>query len=391
MASLATDDYPTLGAHRPRVTFIYLGTANAFASFVIELANASRFLTDIQCAFIVAADRPLNAELTSLGVRVLSVPAIDQHRPLDFFRRYFQARKAVLSFLDTEKPERVITLMPHVWSPVLAPAIKRRCSAYVTIVHDAASHPGDRSGWVTPWLLWDARLADSVVTLSRSVAQVLMRRRVVPSRRVLSLYHPHLKARGRNEIRQLETGRPLRLLFFGRILAYKGLPLLVEAIELLKARGVSVSLGVVGAGDIGSLRSRLAALDAEVINRTLPDAEVAELLTRYDAVTCSHIEASQSGVAALAFGNCMPVVATPVGGLVEQVIPGQTGVLAASVTPRALADAIYQLNATPGFYDQISRCLKEIYPDRSMAKFLAEMFSGTPSVDSRRRCSSTSI
>ena len=41
-------------------------------------------------------------------------------------------------------------------------------------------------------------------------------------------------------------------------------------------------LGVAGAGDIGELRGRLAALDAEVVNRWLDDDEIAPLLARYD-------------------------------------------------------------------------------------------------------------
>ena len=43
---------------------------------------------------------------------------------------------------------------------------------------------------------------------------------------------------------------PLRVLFLGRIMAYKGLPLLIEAVEKLRTEGMPVSLGVAGEGDI---------------------------------------------------------------------------------------------------------------------------------------------
>jgi glycosyltransferase involved in cell wall biosynthesis len=114
-------------------------------------------------------------------------------------------------------------------------------------------------------------------------------------------------------------------------------------------------------------------LGAEVINRWLSDAETDELLARYDAMACSHVEASQSGVAALAFGNCMPVIATPVGGLSEQVIFGRTGVLAAAATPQAFADAVHQLVTIPNLYDQISAQLMQTREQRSMHKFLTEL------------------
>lgn len=86
------------------------------------------------------------------------------------------------------------------------------------------------------------------------------------------------------------------------------------------SNSIPVANGRYGAGNIGDERSRLAALRADVINRWVSDHEVGPLFARYDAVALSHIEASQSGVAATAFGNRMPVVAVPAGGLVEQVV-----------------------------------------------------------------------
>ena len=48
-------------------------------------------------------------------------------------------------------------------------------------------------------------------------------------------------------------------------------------------------------------------------------------LSQYDCMVLSNIEASQSGVVALAHGFGMPVVATPVGGLTEQIKDRHSG------------------------------------------------------------------
>jgi glycosyltransferase involved in cell wall biosynthesis len=69
----------------------------------------------------------------------------------------------------------------------------------------------------------------------------------------------------------------------------------------------------------------------------------------------------------------MPVVATPIGGLADQVVSGRTGVLAAEVTPQAFANAVRQLVEKPGLYDQISLHLAETHHNRSMEKFLGEL------------------
>jgi glycosyltransferase involved in cell wall biosynthesis len=138
-----------------------------------------------------------------------------------------------------------------------------------------------------------------------------------------------------------------------------------------------VELGVAGLGNIGPERRRLTALGAEVINRRIEDDEIGPLLARYDAMALSHIEASQSGVAAAAFGNCMPVVAMPVGGIAAQVVDGRTGLMAHRVSARSFADAIHRLAVDPALYERISRNLRETAQDRSMARFVDEVVAET--------------
>jgi len=356
-----------------RIAFLYLGTGSAFGGFALGLARSLRHLDGIDATFIVASSRPLSSELSELGVKTLGVPAVEGLKPLAFVGNFIRARRLILNFLETHKPDLVVTLMPHVWSPVLAPEIKRRTRAYATIIHDATPHPGDPTGCLTRWLVCDGAFAHRVVVLSRAVEEALSSRQGIRPERMVRLFHPDLGPSGGGTTRSFKSGSALRVLFLGRIMPYKGLPLLVEAVELLRASGVDIALGVAGAGDISELRERLQKLGAKVINRWISDAEISELLAQYDVMACSHVEASQSGVAALAFGHGMPVVATPIGGLVEQVSQGQAGVLAADVTPGAFAEALRQLIATPGLYDRISLHLTSTHQDRSMERFASDL------------------
>lgn len=70
-----------------------------------------------------------------------------------------------------------------------------------------------------------------------------------------------------------------------------------------------------------------------------------------DAVVLPYNVSSQSGVAAASFGSGRPVVATPVGGLMEQVIPG-TGVIAKDMSAEAFADALTVLIGDPMLFDR---------------------------------------
>ena len=88
-------------------------------------------------------------------------------------------------------------------------------------------------------------------------------------------------------------------------------------------------------GASGPSAARLEAIGAEVVNCWLDASEIGPVLARYHAVVLSHTDASQSGVAAAAIGAGVPVVAMPVGGLIEQVVDGVTGLVALRADARA--------------------------------------------------------
>jgi glycosyltransferase involved in cell wall biosynthesis len=284
---------------------------------------------------------------------------------------YFRARRELSDVIDRIRPAAVINLMPHVWSPLLARTVKRKGCRFISVIHDAVPHPGDNTAYLTRWLLRDVHAADRIVTLSDAVSSALLEQERATPDRITTLFHPDLRFASSGAVRTRSEGDPLRVLFFGRIMAYKGLEVYAEAIAKLRASGLAVEPGVAGSGRIpAETRELLHRLGAEVENSWIPNERITSILDRYDSVVCAHLEASQSGVAATAFGHAMPVVALPTGGIVEQVKNNETGILASCVTPSALADAIAQLAGTPGLYDSISRNLASTAPRRSMSHFL---------------------
>jgi len=72
------------------------------------------------------------------------------------------------------------------------------------------------------------------------------------------------------------------------------------------------------------------------------DKKLVQLMDEHDLLLCSHQRATQSGMAAFAFGRQKPVVATPVGGLNEQIHP-KTGVVAEKPTSDSLLNAIFKI------------------------------------------------
>jgi glycosyltransferase involved in cell wall biosynthesis len=274
--------------------------------------------------------------------------------------------------LIEDKTRAVIDLMPHVWSPVIAPVVKSVGAAYIPVMHDADPHPGDLTSLAKGWLDRSMKHADLVVTLSGAVAGRLEALGRIPRHKIVTLFHPDLNYADPVERVAPHSGKPARLLFMGRIMDYKGLPLFLDAVEILKGNGVPVEIGVFGEGNLGSCASRLRALGAEVINRWLSETEISEILSRFDVMVLSHVEASQSGVAAAALGSGMPVVATPVGGLIEQVLDGRTGVLALRADALALSEALEDLLLNPVLYNSICAHIAATRESRSMGRFSRE-------------------
>ncbi len=366
---------PDAAARPPVLLFMYLGRFGALGRFTLELAEAAAATAEIDAHFLASVNNGLVKEMARSGISVRTLDTFARPTPLALIAGYRRARSQFLAQLDAVQPAAVVNLMAHVWSPLLTRVAQARGVRVLTIVHDAVPHPGDPTARINRWLLREARHADRVVTLSRSVARSLVEQGFGTERGIDVLFHPDLRFAAPGAARTWVGDRPLRVLFLGRIMAYKGLDLLVEAVEVLRSQGRAVELGVAGSGDIcARTRGALYRIGAEVINRWIDDEEITPLLSRYDAVACAHVEASQSGVAATAFAHAMPVIAMPTGGIVEQVIDGETGVLATQVSREALGAAIARLADSPELYNAISAKLAASASTRSMGTFLRSIF-----------------
>jgi glycosyltransferase involved in cell wall biosynthesis len=140
---------------------------------------------------------------------------------------------------------------------------------------------------------------------------------------------------------------PVRCLFFGMVREYKGLDVALDALGLLRARGIDIELTVAGEfwGDTVEAwqqRADTAGLHDVVQLREgyVADADVDGLFAAHHLVLAPYRTATQSAVVPVAAAAGRPTVATRVGGLAEQVRDGENGTLAAEVTAEAFAEAI---------------------------------------------------
>ncbi len=252
------------------------------------------------------------------------------------------------------------------WLAALPHLIGRR--ALVTTIHDAALHPGDTDSLalLRPFERHLQRRSARVVVHGKSIKRELMAGHGVPRARIGIVPHVALNrypevARRAGLSRAADDGQK-RVLFFGRIMTYKGLPFLLDALERLRPDGLRVRLVVAGAGPaLDELRPRLAAAgDVELHAGFVPDAEVAQLFLDADLVALPYVEASQSGIIAMAAAFGRPVVTSDVGELGEIVRATGMGLVVPPADPAALAAAIRRCLVEPGLAERLAAASRQV-------------------------------
>ena len=175
---------------------------------------------------------------------------------------------------------------------------------------------------------------DGFVVMSDSVLKDLLS--LVPNAKYLRLNHPVYSQFGEKlekeiALNQLGLNQEFKyILFFGIIRDYKGLDLLLEAIDDL-----SDDFHLIVAGEVyGSFDKYQEIIDDQglkdkvhLFNRYIPDEEVKLYFSVADVCVLPYKSATQSGITAISDHFDLPVIATDVGGLKENVLHEVTGLI----------------------------------------------------------------
>jgi len=193
--------------------------------------------------------------------------------------------------------------------------------------------------WCWPWSRWSLRRSQRIIAVSQHVAKVA-RDRAPWMRHRLQVIHNGVDVPGVLGLPINRSPERFRFVLVGRLESRKGIDLALHALALVP----DVALDIVGEGNqrapLESLTARLGLRDRVKFHGYLQDpspvvraADSALSSSRQEGLSLALLEA-------MALGK--PAVAVPVGGMVEFVIPGQTGWLADSTKTSALAAVMRQ-------------------------------------------------
>lgn len=311
---------------------------------------------------------------------VESISVLDTANPLT----YGKTAKVIAEY----GPDLLIT---RYWMSYFAPSLGSVTSKVASILKKKGKSgfkavaiadniiPHEKHFFDIPLARFFVRRQSGIVTLSHSVEQEL--HQICPEAKSLSIPHPlysnfgertdTLEARKKLGMRGSDEEILSRkvLLFFGLIRDYKGLDLLLEAMPLLDG---SYTLVVAGE-NYGSFEKYSQIINSErfapvrnnliLVNRYIPDGEVKVFFSAADVSVLPYRSATQSGISSISWNFDVPLITTPVGGLVESVGQAGTGMLTESVSAKGVADAVkkyFAENKKEEYLYNISRLKREL-------------------------------
>ena len=247
------------------------------------------------------------------------------------------------------------------WHPYFAPCyqllIKRLKSRVMFICHNVFPH----ERFILDRYLTSRTLGKGDYFVLHSSREADELKSIIPDARYMVNMHPTYSEFKDVEVETeaVPVDQASVILFFGFVRPYKGLKVLIEAMESIPE---IVHLNIVG--DFGKAKDEYMHMisDKHLTDRIsvrdgyVPDREVGEYFERCDAVVLPYLDATQSGIAQIAYAFEKPVIATTVGGLPEVVHDGETGVLCEPGDPEELSKAIqrfYELKKTVDFAQNI--------------------------------------
>lgn len=333
----------------------YWGIRGGGARYTFELARA---MADLDDTLVVVSLNAANELLDQFE-------ELERQDRVTLDRRQFSGTRSARAWIGVlpgpwsfgawakQTGGHVIVTMGNPLSFPMALTLRFSGVLFTHVVHDAVRHPGERSGLMHRSVRWAARLAANIVCLSNGVRDEVVANWRIPLARTSVIPHGPFYAeeaaiRRAGALSLSRDPSEQQVLFLGRILPYKGLHLLLDAWEIIAPEFPLARLLIAGEGPLSSYREQFARSHrTEVCNRWLSDDELQQFMAASDVVVLPYVEASQSGVIGIAHSFGVPVVATTVGGLGDQLQSGN-GDVAVSPNAGAIGDALRVLLRLPG-------------------------------------------
>lgn len=325
-----------------KICFIYLGQQGGGTSIeYLEYAMGLSKFAEIMCILSNKSDdfwrwtlqASVNSCMTVLGVTTTKSVVRGGLAMFEWYK-FHRIRKIINQFA----PDVVYSPMKHPWEIFIVPFLK--CKFTIQSVHDVKRHQGENTPLdrLVKWL-FSYKSTKYVVfsefskkELSKSISEEKIW--TLPLGCTNSLSHK----------RELDLNFYGRVLFFGRLIEYKGIDILLNSLDAVLQKHPKMKLVLAGRGDLSSYQHLLIKYNnnIELHNEWILNEDIDKYFRYVDFVIAPYVDATQSGVVPLSYVFGKPVIVSNSGGLSEQVVEGETGVVVEKRNVQALSNAILE-------------------------------------------------
>ncbi|QIB92899.1 glycosyltransferase family 4 protein [Methanosarcina mazei] len=314
-----------------RICVLLLVNRGGMVHYTSQLCNhLSKLKSGVEVYLI--APEGINEEIFDDNVNLKKIPSIGRHGyRIDL----------ILKYVSEIKPDFIHITVIHPFIIPILPFLKKISPLAVTI-HDVVLHSDQNNFIIYLTTYVFSKLADLNFVHGEKLKLELLKKGIQDSK-IVSIPHGNYSF-----FKRIQNGEVYEqkntILFFGRILEYKGIGFLIQAEPAISLKVPDLKIVIAGDGNFAPYEKMIFNKDKfEIINEYIPDKLVSELFQSASVVVLPYIEASQSGVVPIAYAFQKPVVVTDVGSLSECVIDGVTGLIIPPNNHELLADAIVKI------------------------------------------------
>lgn len=194
------------------------------------------------------------------------------------------------------------------------------------LLHDVIPHSSTKKS-TTDYQYKYIQKADNILVLTKKNIEDIQKLFNYDKKNIFYMRHG-LMPYSHHNIRFNDDNK-INFLYFGRIAGYKGLKTLAKAYSCLSEKYKNITLRVVGRGDFSPYEHCYTGLlNTTIINKYIADKEIATYFEYPNTVLIlPYSDATQSGVLGIAYEFEVPVIASNLIGLKEQLFDGTVGLL----------------------------------------------------------------
>lgn len=247
--------------------------------------------------------------------------------------------------------------MNDLWQPLIFSLFIPRGVMKIKTIHDVIPHKGEDSFILKLYHRFSYRNADRYVILSKLFIEHL-KNEGIALQNIIVIPHANFDYYNAPAVLPKFVYHN-RILFFGRIVSYKGLDVLLKAMNIVLQSNPTLELVIAGDGNTKEYEKDFRELkyNLDLKLYRIPNEEVANILSKVDFVVLPYTDASQSGVIPLSYSFGKPVIASSIGGIPEQV-DNEVGILVEPGNVEMLADEVARLSLSPQRIEIMSKYAK---------------------------------